>query len=356
MVEKFYAHYFKDGNPPIQINSIEALKLKESEKIDTQDKSKRCLFDYPDIILGNPMYPRKNKKSIPSFVYYSNSKNFETIDDVNREMTPAHLLFQNIFTGINEFKIKINNQDIVVNYQGHEAQLEYRIITDNSKGYIIDIFIDLTYTKPFSYFYMWNGRICIEIYVTHKTTHTKAKELAEEGYFVYEVAIPKKYQKVVMNREVMSNPEVFQEMVTYFRELYSKDGFYLFGRSLNKPNFKNDDWQKAFMNLDYLERQKNVLNNDLDDLKDKYEKKSKDIADSEKYLEEIKNLQMSEQQRLESIKNKKNEALSQIEEIKQENGSLETLHEKLELEKHKYQKIKSLSLFERIFRWKRHVE
>jgi len=190
---KFYA-YWKSRDKTI--TAYEAIQLKDKEEIETKQE----LAELFDVYTDFPVIPfRRNNGNRAFFRYYQkeHNKNFPEEYD----FTPERTSFLEVFQNKKEYKIRTSYDDKVgIKLKVSEVTKLKRIKVQNNDYdfFVIDLLLKLEETKPFSYFYKWNGLLALELKTTSKTKYTKQLTLGNMGFQIFE-AIAKFPKDISLN-------------------------------------------------------------------------------------------------------------------------------------------------------------
>ncbi|MGM0241204.1 hypothetical protein [Enterococcus sp. AZ103] len=198
MVEKFYAYY-----KGTRIDAYEGRRKKLRREITTKPVSKAELFDS---LIENDRYPVMPVKGrgvdgLPYFSYYRDQgPRGERLDGKGGKETLAHSLFQDVFLLLPKFKLKDNLDEVIITID--TVTVDLRKWIDEKHYYVIEVMYRLEETKPYSYYYKWNGSLAFEISVTTELSKEKIEYLSNLGIQICEFTVS---DKVVSKLRVVEN-------------------------------------------------------------------------------------------------------------------------------------------------------
>lgn len=289
-VTKFYASWEKENGETEIINAFQGIRLRDDARIFTKPKEKGSLYDIETGLHVLPRQGRKNGKGQPYFSYYSKEESPLKNRPSSFAYTPELNVFLRAFDGIRKFRIQERISEPVVEvYVNHswklqriEAELDY---------FIVKIYLELLETKPYSYFYKWNGRLALEFLATSEPIPFKRVRLAKRGIPLYEARaiIPEWIQKTLP--EEFDTEEEFDQIAKRIRETYSNTNYRLLGKfereAITLPEYKEryETMERFEIQCKELEEEIKKLNGEEEALKREKGKLRKEIKEQRKVLE-----------------------------------------------------------------------
>lgn len=272
MVKKFIAYYLS-GSEIKSINVYKALNMKNS-RINNKDAEIE-FWDSPDLKNAEKVFPKRSSSDgkAAHFSYYPGSKHA----GVFKEMTMTHKIYTMVYSEADKILLSEFGTQILVFVKKSYLECFHR--TPNNL-YYIDVMLELDRTDPASYYYKWNGKLALEIKVTHKVDKSKMNDLAEDGIQIFEIKI----------YDTQKTPEDIDTDVQF--DYYKR----LIKRKVEKSNYKavgkllNDAFPKPGLSM---EERYNILadfENEKQKLKDEIEKKENEVRALE---EQIRNAETS---------------------------------------------------------------
>ena len=288
-MSKFFAYLEHKDNSLETINVFEALKLKDEGKIITdRGEENSSLLDITSL---KKVLPKKKGKYFFSFYPKSKNKNDENDGRHKPEWTPEMQIFLAVFEKMKKFKI-----DLLENKEQEKEPIEIhvdknyklkRIIADE-KIYIVDLLIELSYTKPYSNFYKWNGQLAIEFIATSHPRPIKRVSLSKDGYPLFEAKalIPKN----IKLPSFFETEESYKSVVDKVYNVYSATSYRLLGKFEReaeiKPEFR-----------DRYETMKN-FEDQVEDMKKKISSLNQEESTIQKKLNELLVIQKEKQEQI----------------------------------------------------------
>ncbi len=281
MVKKFFAYYKSDFGIK-SVSVYKALSMKNS-RINNQDKIIE-FWDTPELEDAEKVFPKRSSKDgrAAHFSYYSGSKRA----GINSEMTMTHKLYEIIYSETDRLLLDAFGTQVMISIKNAKMEYFYRT---SYNFYFIDIMLELEKTKPSLYYYKWNGKLALEIYVTHKVEKSKINDFTENGIQLFQI-------KIYDNQRVPEDIDGEEQFEYYKRIIKTK---------VEKNNYKVVG---SFLN--------NVFPESGSSMGERYTI----LADFEKEKRELQ----------EQILNNKKIIKAQEEQIRNNEASLHILNEKLE--------------------------
>jgi hypothetical protein len=201
MVKKFIA-YYKSGSEMKPINVYKALSLKNSRISNKDDVIEFWDTDSEDAEKVHPNRTGIDGKAA-HFSYYSGSKHVGIVS----EMTMSHKIYQTVYSEANKILLDAFGNQVMVFIK--EAHMEYFLKTAYNV-YHIDILLELEKTDPASYYYKWNGKLALEVNVTHGNEKSKTNDLTVNRVQIFQV-------KIYDNQRVPEN--ISEEQFEYYKRI-----------------------------------------------------------------------------------------------------------------------------------------
>lgn len=214
MVKKFFA-YYKYGSEIKPINVYRALSVKNS-RINNRDETIE-FWDTPDLRNAEKVYPKRSSidGKAAHFSYYGGS----TRKGISSEMTMTHKIYEIVYSEMNKILLDAFGEQVLVFIK--HASLEYFFRTAYN-SYLIDVMLEIERTEPSSYYYKWNGKLALEIYVAHKVEKSKINDFSENRIQLFQI-------KIYDNQRVPEDIES-EEQFNYYKQLIKK--------RIEKSNYK----------------------------------------------------------------------------------------------------------------------
>lgn len=265
---KFFACWEQADGICTVINAFEALRLKRDATIITDCKEKSVLFD---IDTGLNVHPVKGRKRFgkPFFSYYPSEESPLKDRSSSFKLSTELIIFLQAFEQIHSFKIQelknVGDKDqfvavFVADYfKLHKIEVE--------EGYVIvKFFFHLKETKPYSYFYKFNGVLALELTVTSSPRPIKSVGLGELGIplFTAEARIPE-WTQYKYGTEFASE-EQLKAIVEDIIRTYKKTEYKLFGTFSNEA-VTLPEFQEEYKTMSDFERQCNEMRAEIDQLR-----------------------------------------------------------------------------------------
>ncbi|WP_353891918.1 hypothetical protein ABVR74_06150 [Lactococcus lactis subsp. lactis] len=262
MVQIFVA--YRNGE---SITAYQAIKLKNYKEISTAfDQAE--LFDHPDPQIALPVFPKSNKNGTAYFSHYSETppelrkRNGQM--QMNRDMSLTHKLYAQVFSRVRTLKIAAyqhntsKGQEITLHIRNAKIEAPVR---EPKTGiyYFIDVLLELEATSPYHWFYQWNGRLALEIKVTHPIDREKRDSLNQLGFQIFEIGFKQSTIKKIeeYNKQKLSE-EDFNRLIEVFRQPFKEGRFVRSGRMLGEAHFL-DDFEEQYHMIFGYEAQKEEL-------------------------------------------------------------------------------------------------
>ncbi len=312
MVKKFFA-YYKYGSEMKQINVYRALSVKNS-RINNKDDIIE-FWDIPDLKNAEKVFPKCSSKDgkAAHFSYYPGS----THAGISSEMTMTHKIYEIVYSEINKILLDAFGEQVLVFIK--HASLEHFFRTAHNL-YFIDVMLEIERTEPSSYYYKWNGKLALEIYVTHKVERSKINDFSKNRIQLYQI-------KIYDNQKIpddIENEEQFNYYKHVIKKRIEKSNYKVVGRYLNNvfPEV-GSTMEERYMVLADFEREKQklqeyILNNEklIKEQEEEIRNHKASLSTLSKDLEKIHN-QITED----------GNRLKMVEKIYQQNIELTRLHQ-----------------------------
>jgi hypothetical protein len=255
MVEKFYA-YYKDK----RVNAYKALKMRNRSEITTSPVEKAELFDSLNKNNRVPVKPVKNSnpRGLPYFAYYSGfSPKGNCLDGRESNETLAHAMFQDVFLNLSEFVILDGEDRVMVNIAG--VTVDYKIWVNEKNYYLIDVMYRLKETKPYSYYYKWNGFLGLEVVVTTRVEKEKVDFLSLKSIQICSVTVPKVFMNELAPFDLKNgiksmSEERYNEFLKKYSNLYQSKKFVVYSKLLGEVTTKSG-WKEKYLQMKLYEEQ-----------------------------------------------------------------------------------------------------
>lgn len=311
MVEKFYAYFEHDDGTGEILDVYEAIQLVHDPTkatIIVKPKEKCPLYDIETFLKVSPVRGKN-----PYFKYYRD----ETSPLVGRssilEYTPELKTFIRAFEGIDNFKIEESDKEIITLFPKKMNKLK-RIETSNS-FVILKFLVNLRETKPYSYFYKYNGVLGLEFTVTSYPEPIKRKELGKKGIPLFCAEL--KFPEWIDVPEEISDEEEFEAIAAEIKNTYQNRNYRLQGEFINDAvNFP--DYKEKYTILNDFERQCEELREEKRQYKELINQSKEQLSSLEI---EKKNQQQLVNEARQLLDNYRNE-LAHFEKIKEDNEKL----------------------------------
>lgn len=310
MVKKFYAYYKSDSGMK-SVSVYKALRIKNSR---INNKDERIEFwDTPELGNAEKVFPKRSSKDGKSahFSYYSGS----THAGISSEMTMTHKLYEIVYSEADRLLLDEFGTQVRVFIKN--AKMEYFYRTSYNL-YYIDIMLELEKTEPLLYYYKWNGKLALEINVTHKVEKSKINDLTENGIQIFQIKIydnqrvpediyseeqHEYYKQVIRKRVEKSNYKVVGR---YINNVFPEAGSNMEERYRILANFEKEKQrlQEQILNNENIikAQEEQIRNNEtsLRSLNEKYEKLKNGLIVNENKLRAVdkifqKNFELTEQ-------------------------------------------------------------
>ncbi|WP_446935774.1 hypothetical protein [Lysinibacillus fusiformis] len=275
-----------------QIHVSEALWLRNQGEIE-MNRENPIFFDFKNPSIRSGVYPVSStsgdkKISRGAYYRYYNKENTKQIL-FPKKMTNAHLLFQMMFLQLKEFSIEDKNHKRKIQVAIKSAELEYYIKADNNRGIFIDVLLDIDYTIPYSYKYLWNSKLAIEVKVTHAVEPKKKCILQDYNISTYEASVPESIRaNIPETNDLLDNEKFRQNKIDYLIKTYKNyDKFTLFGNFIVKSKTENEN-KESFILLSQFETELTKYKKDKDDLIEEIKIYEEDKLQLTKNINELK--------------------------------------------------------------------
>lgn len=353
MVDKFYANLkHKDGTQEI-IDAFQAIKLVHTDaSIVTKPKSKCPLYDIETDLKVSPVRGRN-----PFFKYYPDEDSPLKGRVSTLEFTLELKTFIRAFEEIEEFKIEEPGSNPIVIYPASMKKLK-RIDTNDS-FVILKFLSELIETKPYSYFYKYNGMLGLEFSVTSQPEPIKLKGLEKKGIHLFHSNI--EFPAWVSVPAELETELQFEHLAAEIKNTYQNRNYRLKGEFKNTavtfPEYKEkyevlsryeQQCKELEEDIEKLSHEKQQLEIDLKNIRDK------SIAEIEKlnsYKQENERFILIEKESL-KLKEDVNNITKKLEKSTQDNAKLveATSYTKKELNDttEKLQQLKNRNLLSRV--------
>lgn len=221
VVKKFFA-YYKSNSGMESVSVYKALKMKNS-RINNKDEIVE-FWDAPELENAEKVFPKRSSTDgkAAHFSYYSGS----THEGVGSEMTMSHKLYEIVYSEASRLLLDEFGTQIVVYIKNASPEYVYRT---SYNLYRIDIMLELERTEPLLYYYKWNGKLALEIAVTHKVEKSKINDLTENGIQIFQVKI---YDNQRVPEDIY-NEEQHEHYKQIIRKRVEKSNYKVVGRYVN---------------------------------------------------------------------------------------------------------------------------
>lgn len=252
MVKKFIA-YYKSGSEIKSVNVYKALSMRNS-RINNKDDIIE-FWDTPDLKNADKVFPKRssNDGKAAHFSYYPGS----THAGVYREMTMTHKIYEMIYSEADKILLNEFGNQVIVFIKKSQFECFYR--TSNNL-YYIDVMLELDRTEPASYYYKWNGKLALEIHVTHKVEKSKINDLTENGIQLFQMKI---YDNQRVPEDINS-----EEQFEYYKRIIKKkienNNYKIVGKYLNNvlPE-PGSCMEERYNTLADFEREEQILQEEI---------------------------------------------------------------------------------------------
>ncbi|WP_289889738.1 hypothetical protein [Virgibacillus pantothenticus] len=343
---KKYAYF------PVQDRQVlvsEALHLRNNGKIEIDGKNP-VFFDFKNPAIRSGVYPvSSSSKKITRGAYYRyfSKENKKQILSP-KEMTNAHLFFQMMFLQLKKFRIEDKKNKRKVRVDIKSAEMEYYIKVDNKRGILIDVLLDIKQTYPYSYKYLWNNKLAIEVKVTHAVDPKKKCILRDHNISTYEATVPKAVRaKIPEAHDLLDSEELRQKKIDELTKIYANhEKWTLFGNFIVNSKVENENKENYILlsqvetELANYKKEKEQLFEEIKKYKEYKLQLTKDINELKKHTDtlekEFKVNQgfLKDSQRNKQLVKKLSTELAQkeqkIESLKKKNNSLKNSISKFE--------------------------
>ncbi|WP_411368442.1 hypothetical protein [Enterococcus faecalis] len=248
---KKYAYFVTEDR---QLPISQALKMKMNGDL-IPSKENPVLFDFKNPAIRSAVFPVASSNNIkrPKIAHY---KYYSTKDRKQiycpKEMTNAHLFFQMMFLELKNFRV-LDRDEKPILVEIASVNLEHYIPVDGSGGILLDVLINIKKTEPYSYSYLWNHQLAIEVKVTHAVDPQKKKVLREKNIATYEATVPRRIrEKIPETTELLNDEWLRREKINELKKLYENEKWVLFGKFI-VPSKVNEKNKEAYLNLSRLE-------------------------------------------------------------------------------------------------------
>lgn len=313
MAEKFFA-YYRSSDGVKRINAYEAVKLRDSCLANKQTVP--CFWEGPNKEIHSQVMPRKESidKRSAHFAYYNNTSR----SGVGSDMTMTHRAQVEAISDSKQLHLFWFGKKILIYIK--EGYPEYPIESYSTK-YIIDAFLLLEKTDPSSYFYKWNGKLAIEVHVSHKTDLAKCSDLQNTGIQIFEV---QPYEKTIRSNELTELE--YKEYVSKIKKKYIMKN-YLVGNFINKVLPSNNSINaERYQTLAEYEKELSQIQNKVEVEREKLKKV---YLDTEEQQAKLRHLE-EEIRRSEAIIFSSQKILVDNDQLKNENKNLRKIIDRLE--------------------------
>ncbi|MCO7126019.1 hypothetical protein NIE88_09550 [Sporolactobacillus shoreicorticis] len=256
---------------------------------------------------------------------------------------------------------------VTVYVQSAEPEVYY-VAPTSGESYRIDVLLNLDHTFPYSYFYKWNGKLAIEIWVNHKITDDKRNNFNDSNLPIFQARIKEnmmlnenKIATAFQTSEIYGIQLFTQEIENLVHRINKENGFILgaFFDQEVRPNFENEgrynimsDYENELFNYKKrLQKQREQI----DSINQVIQKRINGYNNQTNKLHEVTNEIANNQNQLQNIKAEINHKLAVLNsqqlnpddytklqlEINKKNKELLNLN-------HKMEKMKNRNLLERI--------
>ncbi|PNU23263.1 hypothetical protein MHB67_03060 [Bacillus sp. FSL H8-0516] len=330
-----------------QIHILEALWLRNQGEIEMNGENP-VFFDFKNLSIRSGVLPvapsfKGGKKIKDPFFRYYHKENMKQIL-YSKKMTNAHFLFQMMFSQLTQFNIE-DKEKGRIRVAIESAEIESYIKYNDKKGILIDILLCVKQTDPYSYKYLWNKKLAIEIKVTHAVDPKKKRILLDNNISTYEAPVPNVIKKLIPKaHEILKNKKLRQKEIDKLTKIYSKNNWTLFGDFIVNSKVEDENKEnylllsQAEIELDKYKKRKKKLSEEIQ----KYEEHKlhlseiihnlkKDLYTLKEKVEVNQELLLASQENNELVSKLKQKE-QQIEELKKENDILKNNVNKLDNE------------------------
>ncbi|WP_242359007.1 hypothetical protein [Lactococcus petauri] len=343
---------YRKGKP---ITAYQAIKLRNYKEISTT-YAKAEIFDSPDPRIGLPVFPKENSNGA-YFSHYSETPRYLRERNerllAERDVTFTHKLYEQVFSQLEKFMIEAYNVEtsevetieLFINNAVVEAP-----IRDPETGtyYFVDVLLELKATKPYYYFYKWNGRLALEIKVTHEVNQEKRDSLNRLGYQIFEIGFEQAtIDKLEKEAKYFNTEALFNQLVEKKKLPFQEEKYFRSGRMLGQAQFIADFREKYAMIFGY-EKQVADLVAQKRILKQEVERQKLDMIEQQNRFNAIIADKKAQMARTEE------QGLQRLSEVQREKESIEKSYctKKTELEKLKIISKECENLERQVKQWK----
>lgn len=261
-VDKFYAIYIDENGTGEIVDVYQAIKMVYQDAIIvTKPKEKGSLYDIETYL---KVLPRRGVN--PHFRYYSDEDSLLKGKKSILEYTPELKTFIKAFEDIRSFKIEEWEKDPITIIPKNMQKLR-RIETKDS-FVVLKFLVELKETKPYSYYYKYNGALGLEFSVTSQPEPIKRKELGEQGIPLFRSNI--QFPSWIPIPTEIEDELQFESIAAEIKNTYQNRNYRLQGEFINQAvNFP--DYKEKYKTLNEFERQ-------CDELKKEKEQYERSIA------------------------------------------------------------------------------
>lgn len=352
---KKYAYFVTENR---QLPISQALKMKNDGKL-IPSRENQVLYDFKNPTIRSAVFPVASSKSVerPKTAHY---KYYSNIDRKQiycpKDMTNAHLFFQMMFLDLKWFKVQDKQgKDTFVEIES--AELEHFVPVDGSGGVLLDVLVKIKKTDPYSYSYLWNHQLAIEVKVTHAVDPLKKKVLREKNMPTYEATVPKLVrEKIPETTELLNDEWRRREKVNELKRLYENEKWTLFGNFIVQSKVNGGN-REAYLLLSRLELEKERYTQELEKLNYEIERKKEQQEELKMNVNQLTNKFLRYEREIESNEKffeeteKNSRLVNELSiELKDKEESINTLKSKNKSLKSKLETLESENLLKTLKR------
>lgn len=167
---KISAEYYVAGVYQTRVSIFKALEIKRNHINNVH--SPYTFYDTKNIVNQRELRPVREGKG-------HRRAHFKYIDGMvgnvngNGQESISHQVAKDVISSMDEINLQIFDENVRIIVD--KATVEYyKRLGENE--YYIDVWIEFSRCSPASYYYKWNGRIAIEIFVTHAMDDSKKND------------------------------------------------------------------------------------------------------------------------------------------------------------------------------------
>lgn len=272
------------------ISAFEAFLLRE----ENHREYKNLTFYYKIISEEYKVFPKYNNSTQTAyFAFYSHNTNLASNEAEGESLT--HYVVKRALANLSTIHLKNDYRDIDLLIKTTKSEYEKTFgFTDTFRA---DVYYEFDKNQPSKksreYFYKWNGKLVIEVYVTHKTNFNKCNTFEKNGIPIFEVNITEGIRnKIESNKSNASiNSDIINKLISETQNIFSKQ---IFGNLISNPSSKGYiEMCQYHQEIKYLKSKKENEQNELNKLIAEIDSKKDELKliDSKiNYYEENKQL------------------------------------------------------------------